>query len=72
MIPAHLKKFVLRGYFGQFLRLENARSFAYRLGDGFGRIVLGDHDENGGNGKYWVVCPSDAARLEKAGYEIIR
>ena len=21
------------------------------------------------NGAYWVVCPADAARLEKAGYE---
>jgi len=26
-------------------------------------VMLGD------NGKYWVVCPSDAERLRKNGYE---
>lgn len=28
-------------------------------------IVLGD------NNKYWVVCFADAAKLERAGYEIL-
>lgn len=27
------------------------------------RVILGE------NGKYWVVCPADAERLQKAGYE---
>lgn len=31
-------------------------------------IVMGDHD--GETGVYWTVRPVDAARLERAGYEI--
>ena len=27
------------------------------------RVILGENE------KYWVVCPADAARLEKNGYE---
>jgi hypothetical protein len=33
-------------------------------------VVLGDCDKDG-NCHYWLVLPADAARLEKAGYEIL-
>jgi hypothetical protein len=39
-----------------------ARSCAYRSGM---RVVLGD------DGTFWVVCPADAATLERNGYEVI-
>jgi hypothetical protein len=29
------------------------------------RVVMGEHPA------YWVVCPADASRLERAGYEIV-
>lgn len=32
-------------------------------------IVLGDND--GENALYLVVCPADASKLEKSGYEIL-
>lgn len=32
-------------------------------------VVMGDND--GETGKYWVVTPADAQRLERAGYEMI-
>lgn len=47
--------------------LDRARSFASRCTKPMW-VVLGDHD--GDNGVAWVVCPSDAARLERAGYEL--
>jgi hypothetical protein len=42
--------------------LGYAESFAYRAIKPL-RVMLGD-DET-----FWVVCPADAARLERAGYE---
>lgn len=44
--------------------LALARAAAGRRGK-MSAIVLGDHPE------YWLVRPSDAARLERAGYEIL-
>ena len=44
----------------------NSRKLAFSSLDHYvkpARVMLGD------NGKYWVVSPADAARLEKAGYE---
>lgn len=51
-----------------FRSLERARSFASRALKAMW-VVLGDHD--GETGVAWVVCPADAARLERAGYEIL-
>ena len=47
----------------RFTSLDSARSFAEHCAKPM-RVVLGD------NGIAWVVCPSDAARLERAGYEL--
>jgi hypothetical protein len=46
-----------------------AVSYASRCDDPM-RVVLGDWDEERDEGVVWVVCPSDAAKLERAGYEI--
>jgi len=51
-----------------FRNLDRARSFASRAVKALW-VVLGDHD--GDEGVAWVVCPADAARLERAGYEIV-
>lgn len=48
----------------KFKSINLARSFAAR-GLKANWIVLGD------DGQYWVVRPVDAARLERAGHEII-
>ena len=46
--------------------LERARSYAARCQKPM--WVLGDADEDAVTA--WVVCPADAAKLERAGYEI--
>jgi len=51
-----------------FGNLDRARSFASRAVKALW-VVLGDND--GETGIAWVVCPADAARLERAGYEIL-
>ena len=33
-------------------------------------IVQGDYDDEADQGVFWVVCPRDAERLMKAGYEL--
>lgn len=45
-----------------FRSLDLARSFASGCHKPH-RVMLGDHPQ------YWVVCPADAERLVKAGYE---
>ena len=70
-IPTHLQDLIKRGSFAEFTSLANARSHAARCVKTHW-IILGDIDEDGLNGKYWVVMPADAARLEKSGYQIIR
>lgn len=50
-----------------FHSLERAQSYASRCAKSMW-VALGDHD--GDEGVAWVVCPADAAKLERAGYEI--
>lgn len=54
-----------------FRSIERAHSFASRCGTAMW-VVLGDIEIDGEveQGVAWVVCPADAARLERAGYEI--
>jgi hypothetical protein len=51
-----------RGPIYRFEHLANARSWVDH-GVKPQRIMLGDDE------KFWVVCPADAARLERAGCE---
>ena len=67
-IPTHLQDLIKRGSFAEFASLDNARSYAARCIKSH-RIVLGDIDDDGEDGKYWVVLPADAERLQRAGYE---
>jgi len=69
-IPNHLKALVKRGSFAEFTSLANARAYAARCIK-MHMVVQGDIDENGENGRFWVVLPADAERLARAGYEII-
>jgi hypothetical protein len=46
----------------KFISRELAFAFANRS-DKFTAVMLGD------DSRYWVVCPADASRLERAGYE---
>jgi len=46
----------------QFSTLAAAKRWADRCEKPH-QVILGD------NGKYWVVCPADAAKLQKAGLE---
>jgi hypothetical protein len=48
----------------RFRNLGTARSFAARCSKMW--LVLGD------DGEFWAVRPVDAARLERAGYEMVR
>lgn len=66
-IPTHLKDLVKRGSFGEFRSLELARQCVAHCAKPHW-IVMGDCDEDGG--VFWVVLPADAARLERAGYEM--
>jgi len=66
-IPTHLKALVKRGSFAEFRSLALARQCVAHCAKPH-RIVMGDCDGDGG--VYWVVVPADAARLERAGYEI--
>lgn len=50
----------------RFNTLRAARSFAAHATK-IMMVVLGDHDDPA---PYWVVIPSDAARLQRAGYEL--
>jgi len=50
--------------------LERARSYAARCEKPMW-VVLGDIEDTGA-AVVWVVCPADAAKLERAGYEIAR
>ena len=49
--------------------LERARSFAARCNRPMW-IVMGDVDPDSDQATAWVVCPADAAKLERAGYEL--
>jgi len=69
-IPNHLKALVKRGSFAEFTSLANARAYAARCIK-LHLVVQGDIDEDGENGRFWVVLPADAERLARAGYEII-
>ena len=69
-IPNHLKALVKRGSFAEFTSLANARAYAARCIK-LHLVVQGDIDEDGENGRFWVVLPADAQRLETAGYEIL-
>jgi hypothetical protein len=46
----------------KFIDRNNAFSFAARCLKSMW-VMLGDDD------RFWVVCPADASRLEKQGYE---
>ena len=71
-IPSHIKHLVRRHSFAEFRSLENARFYAERCsGTKPHWVVQGDVDGDGENGRWWVVLPADAARLEAAGYEIV-
>ena len=50
-----------------FRSLERARSYAARCVKPMW-VVLGDCD--GDEATAWGVCPADAAKLERAGYEL--
>ena len=52
----------------RFTTLASAKAFQARAND-IMMIVLGDHD--GERGEFWVVTPADAARLTRAGYEMV-
>lgn len=54
-----------------FSTLARARSYAARCKKPMW-VVLGDIDEEAGTATAWVVCPADAAKLERLGYEIAR
>jgi hypothetical protein len=69
-IPSHVKHLVTRHSFAEFRSLELARSYAERCTKPHW-VVQGDIDGDGENGRYWVVLPADAARLEAAGYELV-
>ena len=69
-IPSHLKHLVTRHSFAEFRSLELARSYAARATK-LHMVVQGDIDDDGEHGRYWVVLPADAARLEAAGYELV-
>ena len=68
-IPSHLKHLVTRHSFAEFRDLDLARSYAARCTKPHW-VVQGDIDDDGEHGRYWVVLPADAARLEAAGYEL--
>lgn len=69
MINAQVQALV-KGHIAVFCNPELANSYANRCVKPHW-IVLGDHDEDGENGQYWVVTPADAQRLVRAGYEMI-
>lgn len=69
MINAQTQTLV-KGRIAAFRNLDNAHSYVGHCVKPHW-IVLGDHDEDGENGQYWVVTPADAQRLERAGYEIL-
>ena len=50
-----------------FSSLERAQSYAAQCAKPMW-VVLGDRD--GDEATAWVVCPADAAKLERAGYEL--
>ena len=63
-------KTLIKSTMFRFNTLASASSFANRATYPM-RIVLGDHDHDGGErGEYWVVTPADASRLERASYEM--
>ena len=66
-----MNKIVIDGkkiYLSKYHKVENALSSLtqYRKP---ARVVMGDYDDPWGG--FWVCRPSDATRLERAGYEII-
>ena len=69
-IPTHLKDLVQRGSFAEFGDLANARAYAARCIK-LHMVVQGDIDADSEDGRFWVVLPADAQRLEKAGYQIL-
>jgi hypothetical protein len=68
-IPDHIKPMIKRHSFAEFRDLSLARHYAASCTKSHW-VVLGDIDDDGENGRYWVVLPADAARLERAGYQI--
>ena len=69
-IPNQLKHLIRRGSFAEFRDLKLARAYAARCTKPHW-VVQGDIDDAGEQGRYWVVLPADAARLEAAGYELV-
>jgi hypothetical protein len=69
-IPTHLQHLIKRHSFAEFRSLDLARSYAARCTK-LHFVVQGDIDDDGENGRYWVVLPADGARLEAAGYELV-
>ena len=69
-IPTHLQHLIKRHSFAEFRSLDLARSYAARCTKSHW-VVQGDIDDDGENGRFWVVLPADGARLEAAGYELI-
>jgi hypothetical protein len=67
---SHLKHLIKRHSFAEFRSLDLARFYAERCTKAHW-VVQGDLDDDGENGRFWVVLPADAARLEAAGYEIV-
>ena len=65
MTRAEFEKIVRRA--GTFRNINAARRWAAASSRPTW-IVMGDHD--GETGVYWTARPVDAARLERAGYEI--
>ncbi len=61
-------KALVKGHIAVFRNPELANNYANRCIKPHW-VVLGDND--GENGEYWVVTPTDAQRLERAGYEMI-
>lgn len=61
-------KTLLKSTMFRFTTLASAKTFQARAND-IMMIVLGDHD--GERGEFWVVTPADAARLTRAGYEMV-
>jgi hypothetical protein len=66
-----MNKIIIDGkkiYLSKYHKVENALSSLSQYQKP-ARVVMGDYDDPWGG--FWVCRPSDAARLERAGYEII-
>ena len=67
-----MRKMDLNGrtiYYSRFTRFENALSWIHRAKNE--AIVLGEIDEDTGEGEIMAMRLSDAERCERAGYSVI-